>query len=124
MIIYIPTDTVSENFGWSLSEAMWSLSVPSNNNTTRYYCGVRVHPQTGEIYLAMDDNDTQPVHPNADVQPLIDMLTAADTQERQNLSNYLNSARGSRVKPVDLVPQSLKDRALTEWPQEFEEPKE
>jgi hypothetical protein len=96
---------------------MWALSVPSHNNTTRYYCGVRVHPETSEVYLAIDDNDDQPVHLNASVQPLIDMLTAVDSEERTKLENYLKSMRGKRVKPIDLIPQFLKERSLTEWPE-------
>jgi len=106
MIHYIPTNTQSEEFGWSLSEAMWALSVPSHNNTTRYYCGVRVHPETSEVYLAIDDNDDQPVHLNASVQPLIDMLTAVDSEERTN--RVMGVHHGNRPTGNDrMVPKLL-----------------
>ena len=112
-MIYLPLGTADIDYGWRLSEAMWLVTKPEPE-TTRYYTAPRAHPDTREVYLPIDPDDTQLVHPAANLTPLIDMLTGLSSASREQIAFALNQARGKRVQMADLIPSDI--TPLLEWP--------
>lgn len=113
MMIYIPLGTTDIDYGWRLSEAMWLVTRPKPDST-RYYTAPRVHPETSEVYLPIDPDDTQRVDESADLTQLINMLTGLSSASREQIAFALNDQRGKSVKMAQMIPEDI--TPLTEWP--------
>lgn len=105
-MIYIPLGTTDIQYGWNLSEAMWLVTNPLPD-TTKYYTSPRVHPETQEIYLPIDPDDAQLIHPDANFAPLIDLLTGLSIATREQIEETLNSSRGKRIAMKELLPPDI-----------------
>jgi len=81
---YLNLNTNSIQFAEMVNMALWCARYPTNirhgNEVTNKYCGHIVHPVSGLVALSMPDQ-VIPVHPQRDVQPLIDVLTTGMPQE-------------------------------------------
>ena len=121
---YLPLGTTDESYGWQLSAAIWRLSRPEadGDSTTRYYVAPKAHPDTGYIYLPVDEGDTQPVHAQADVDAILPLLTAVEGDDRDALRDPLEAAKGNRVTVIDLFPATVRANEIdsADWPEEEE----
>ena len=117
---YLPLGTTDEQYGWQLSAAIWRLSRPEadGDSSTRYYVAPKAHPDTGYIYLPVDENDTQPVHAQADVDAILPLLTTVEGDDRDALRDSLEAAKGSRVTVIDLFPAAIRENEIdgVAWP--------
>ena len=117
-MLYIPLSTQDMTYGWQLSGAMWSVTMP-NPDTTQYYSAPRAHPVTGEVHLPINPDDEQRIHPDADLTNLLTALTAVSSASREQISAALKAARGTRIRMADIVPPDV--TPLTEWPEPVDE---
>ena len=124
MIKYLPLGTQDEAYGWALSSAIWRLSRPeADGEPTRHYVAPQAHPDNGYVYLPVDDNDTQPVHEQADVEAILPLLTAVQDEERDALRDALEVAKGGRVTVIDLFPAAIRANEIdgADWPKANED---
>ena len=113
-MLYIPLSTENIDYGWQLSAAMWSVTMP-DPDTTQYYSAPRAHPTTGEVHLPINADDEQRIHPDADLTGLLTALTAVSSASREQISASLEAARGTRIRMADIVPPDV--TPLTAWPE-------
>ena len=112
-MIYVPLGTTNIDYGWRLSEAMWLVTRPQPDST-RYYTAPRSHPETSEVYLPIDPDDTQRIDQSAELAPLIDMLTGLSSANREQIASALDAQRGQTVRMAEIIPDDI--TVLTEWP--------
>ena len=117
-MLYIPLRTQNMTYGWQLSAAMWSVTMP-DPDTTQYYSAPRAHPVTGEVHLPINPDDKQRIHPDADLTGLLTALTAVSSAGREQISASLEAARGTRIRVADIVPPDV--TPLTAWPEPVDE---
>ena len=57
-MIYVPTHkTIKES--WQLSADLWQQVAPKAGGTTQYLVAPREHPETGEVYFAMEQSEAE-----------------------------------------------------------------
>jgi hypothetical protein len=102
----------------AISSALWAISRPdAESKGTRLYCGWITHPETGQHALTLNPDDTQPIHPEADlaIAQLVGGLTPFTTeQEIDLLTESLINAKGGRINVVDMLPITLQNHLLTQ----------
>lgn len=108
-LIYIKPEDVSS--------ALWKISRPdSDTNQTKLYCSWITHPETGQHALSFIEDDTQPIHPEADqaiaafvglVRPIV------GEAEADALQTTLTNAKGSRVNVLELLPPTISANLIT-----------
>ena len=106
---YLILPTASVAYAESLSSALWGISRPPairKPEDTQLYTSWIVHPTTGAVALYVPD-DTRPVHQDADVQPVLDLLAPALTaDELQIATDAVEEARGARISFKQLLEDS------------------
>lgn len=116
MIRFIPTSTLA--VAESLSSALWALSCPVKQTTTRVFSSVTC--LDGSSWLMVDTGYSIPVHPEANLgeaipailQPWIDEgLLPADTIN--DLDGLINVSRGHRLVLWDAFPSLFKEQSKT-----------
>jgi hypothetical protein len=116
---YLPTGTDNLDYGWALSAAIWSMTRPEKApEDTQYYGIPRVHPDNGIVFLPIDPNDTQPVHPDCDPTVLASLLTIVPEEETAATTAAIIESKGGSVNVWSLIPPSIAGQALDAWPQE------
>lgn len=118
---FVPMD--SESVANELSMLIYQLSRPLHirqpNETTTHYCSWLVHPLTGAVVLELPEEDTMPIHLEADEHILDELLqTHVDLSRIPQsaialLNTAINANKGSSVVIYDFFPQYWKDRVLT-----------
>lgn len=114
LMVYLPLTHLPAA---TVSAAVWALSRPdADANATRLYCGWIAHPETNQHALTLDPEDTQPIHPNADL-PIAQIVGAlrplVGDVEADALQAHLTQAKGGRVNVVDMLPPTLSQNLLT-----------
>ena len=57
-MIYVPTHkTLDES--WALSAELWVQVSPNTSGTTQYLVAPREHPETGDVYFAMEQSEAE-----------------------------------------------------------------
>lgn len=116
MIKFIPTSSLS--VAESLSSALWALSRPIPQGTTRVFPSRTC--LDGSVWLAVDTGFSIPVHPDAEIgevipailQPWIDEgLIPSDTIN--DLDRIINLSRGKRLVLWDTFPLFFRQQAKT-----------
>lgn len=110
---YLPLTISDLDYGWQISAAMWAVTSPQTQ-TTRYYAAPRVHPENGQVYLPIPEDDTQPIHPDADLDLLAQALSNISSDSVATITATLEAKRGQSVKVIDLIPADIV--LLDEWP--------
>lgn len=91
-----------------ISEKLWELSRPPQvrgGDTSKYLFGWAEN-DLNEVVLLFDDEATMPIHQQADVQPLIDVMSHVPEAERTALSAYITSKIGDRIDMSNLIPST------------------
>jgi hypothetical protein len=114
MIKYLPLTQLPPE---AVSAGIWNLSRPDSEQlATKYYCGWIQHPDTQQYALTLDEDDTQPIHPEADgaifafvtvLRPIVGDL------EADSLQAQLTDAKGGHVNVLNLLPPSLATNLIT-----------
>lgn len=111
MTRYIPAEAAEP-----LSEALWSLSRPERTAAdTQYLFGWIESVQDGSRWLQVPTTYTIPVHPNAVLNGIADILEPWIAQEllpadtNENLAALVASKRGDSLTVYDAFPQLFKD---------------
>ena len=93
----------------SYSAALWGISRPPavrSEKDTQLYTSWITHPDTGAQALYVPD-DTRPVHVDADLQPLLDLMAPAITEaELTAITEAVEASRGGRISFKALVEAS------------------
>ncbi len=107
---YLILSTPSEDYARNMSAAMYALSAPADAQT-QYAVGWITHPKTGEVALRLGDEGSY-LQPDADVSAFISVLPISEA-EASDLTATLEAARGTHLRYVDMLPDSLTDGMLT-----------
>tara|TARA_S200002703_G_scaffold117643_2_gene103306 strand:- start:2476 stop:2886 length:411 start_codon:yes stop_codon:yes gene_type:complete len=108
----LDTDAESLAYAQALSVAIWGLCKHPTSETTNIY-RVAQHPTTGQCALVMDDQAFF-VQPDANPAPLLSLVSPVLTQQQIDvLENDIIAARGNSVAVSSLLPQTVRDNALT-----------
>ena len=107
----------SEAYAQAISGLIWAISRPvsarSQDDVTSLYCSWLVHSD-GRVALKLPNTDSVPIHPGCDATALVDTIRAAILPaEADALESTINTNKGSRVNPVDLLPASLASQERT-----------
>lgn len=106
---YLVLSTPSEPYAAAISSALWGLARPPavrKPEDTQNYTSWIVKPDESAVALFVPD-DTRPVHPAADLQPLLDLMAPAITDaELTAITEAVESARGGRIRFKSLVEAS------------------
>lgn len=117
MIRYVPTSGSAT--AEQLSEALWNLSLPpqarGDEATTRMFPSFAA--LNGSVWLAVDTELNVPVHAEAELDGIADILQPwidsgslpADTNT--NLAALIESLRGQRLTVWSAFPQFFKDQS-------------
>ena len=114
MIRYVPSSVATE-----LSAALWALSRPVRSADDTQFLFPWVTALNGSQWLAVKDDYTISVHPDADFAPIATLLQPwiergelpGDTNTQ--LAALVESLRGSRLMVYDAFPQLFKDMSKT-----------
>jgi hypothetical protein len=107
LILTIP----SVEYAKAISKFLYALSVPSQDQSTKFYNSWIEHPQLNKVALSFPD-DELPINPDADAKLLVDQVRQAITEdEAQAMEDRINE--GGLVKPIDFIPASLSTNILT-----------
>ena len=91
------------------SAALWGISRPPSvrsERDTQLYTSWLTHPDTGAQALFVPD-DTRPVHVDADLQPLLDRMAPAITEDELTaITEAVEASRGGRISFKSLVEAS------------------
>lgn len=104
-----------------VSSLLWSLSRPDyQNETTKFYCDWVQHPKTKQYAILLDEEDTQPIHPQAEerILELFNLVSLiVPEQEAIDTKEFLLSKLGQRINALESLPLSLRNALLTkeEW---------
>jgi len=105
-----------------LSRSIMRLLRPSHlreENWTDLYCEVLVHPASGQTALALPDQQTVPIHVEADGAELAALLAvfvadeALTQQEADGIVAAVQAHAGQRVRVADFIPPSWAEWTLT-----------
>lgn len=105
-----------------LSRSIMRLLRPSHlreENWTDLYCTVLTHPTSGQTALALPDEETVPIHIEADGAELAALLAvfvedAALTQpEADGIVAAVQANAGQKVRVADFIPPSWSPHVLT-----------
>ena len=92
-----------------ISEKLYELSRPPQvrdaSDVSSYMFGW-VENDLNEFVLLFDDEATMPIHQQADVQPLIDVMSHVPEAERTALAAYITSKIGDRIEMSNLIPST------------------
>lgn len=115
-MLYLILSQSSTAYAAAISSVIWSLSRPESArdpaDVSRYYCRWIEHSD-GRVALVMPDDDSQPIHPDADAQGIADTLPIPQG-EKDALAAAIEAAKGGRVNPVSMIPASLTANVLTQ----------
>jgi len=107
---YLILSTSSEDYARSMSAALYALSAPDDAQT-RYAVGWVTHPDTGDVALRLGDEGSY-LQPDADVSAFIGLLPITE-DEASALTAKLDATRGTHLRYVDMLPDSLTDGMKT-----------
>lgn len=82
----------SISYAQSISEQFWRIRKPasSQGDISKYYCGHIVHPVDGRVALQFP-NEVLRIHPGANLQPLINLITENLTGQQSNdVADHVN----------------------------------
>ena len=92
-----------------ISEKLYELSRPPQvrdaSDVSSYMFGWAEN-DLNEFVLLFDDEATMPIHQQADVQPLIDVMSHVPEAERTALAAYITSKIGDRIEMSNLIPST------------------
>jgi len=120
MIKYIQTS--NQSVASNLTSALWSLTRPINireSNDTSNMFATKVMTD-GSVWLQVDTNFTIPVHLDADIEPIIDILEPfvalnyIDNIDLQNLIDLIEVSKGNELNVFESFPQFWINSAKTE----------
>ena len=119
-MVYIPTSGAPA--AQALSEGLWGLTVPPqylNGNQTRALFG-SVTMRDGSVWLACDTEFTIPVHQDAAVDPIAEILEpfidlgAIDYPDIIELFDLIEVTRGQELNVWESFPQYWMDLGKTQ----------
>ena len=97
------------NDAQAISQKLYELSRPPQvrevSDISSYMFGW-VENDLNEFVLLFDDEATMPVHQQADVQPLIDVMSHVPEAEQTALAAYITSKIGDRIEMSNLIPST------------------
>lgn len=100
----------SIDYAKAISKFLYALSVPLQNQTTKYFNNWIQHPSTNEVALVFGEEQL-PIHPQADAKLLVNQVRQSITEEEATeMENIIN--QGGKVKPIDFIPASLGNNIL------------
>lgn len=109
----------SVEYAQSISEELWKIRKPASHvgDVTNLYCGYITHSD-GRVALAFPD-ETLKIHQDANMQPLIDLITQGLTeQQASGVADHINglTSQGEDALPltIDNVLPSLYSDNLKE----------
>jgi len=108
---YLILSTPSEDYARSMSAALYTLSAPAGAQT-QYAVGWVMHPTTGDVALRLG-NEGSYLQPDADVSAFVSLLPITP-DEADALTATLDAARGTHLRYVDMLPESLTDGMRTQ----------
>ncbi|QDP47364.1 MAG: hypothetical protein Unbinned4388contig1000_83 [Prokaryotic dsDNA virus sp.] len=92
-----------------ISKELYELSRPPQvreaSDVSAYMFGW-VENDLNEVVLLFDDEATMPIHQQADVQPLIDVMSHVPEAEKTALAAYITSKISDRIDMVNLIPST------------------
>lgn len=101
----------SIDYAKAISKFLYALSVPTQDQTTKYFNSWIQHPENNQVALVFGEEQL-PIHPQANAKLLVDQVRQAITeQEATEMENIIN--QGGKVKPIDFIPASLGSNILT-----------
>ena len=118
----MPYVTVAPQHAEQLSRSIMRLLRPSHlrgEDWTDLYCSVLTHPATGETALALPDEDTVPIHVEADGEELATLLGvfvadgALTQQEATGIAAAVQANAGQKVRIADFIPPSWAGNVYT-----------
>jgi hypothetical protein len=112
---YLILSQNSLEYAKEISTELWNLRYPQSlrtgGETTSRYCGWVIKPDQSAIALAFPKDDDLHVHPEADMQPLIDLIKQglpSNLAERVAIHlNNLDLIEGRKIE--DLLPSLFAD---------------
>jgi len=118
---YLILSQPSEAYAESISRALWGISRPASvrdaKDVSELYTSWVVHPD-GRVALYLPD-ETKPVHVDGDVHSFTTLvgnpdvtITTVDEEgversETTTMNKHLNSLRGGRVNPLQLIEATI-----------------
>jgi hypothetical protein len=111
------------------------MSIPTFSEVTQYYCSWIKHPETNEVALAFNENDSLPISAEANPVLLVETIRAAITAleatelealivnantpietEIEGLGGELItvSSVNNRINPIEHIPASLESNIKTQ----------
>lgn len=90
-----------EEYAKELSAAMWLLTRPSGNDSTKYYVDWHVHAD-GRVALCVYD-ETQPIHSDCDSAAFCEVIADSVTVEEGGaIEAAINASKGGRMSFLDV----------------------
>ena len=118
----MPYVTVAPQHAEQLSRSIMRLLRPSHlrgEDWTDLYCSVVTHPTSGEAALALPDQETVPIHIEADGTELTSLLSvfvddgALTQQEAVGIAEAVQANAGQKVRVADFIPPSWAGNVYT-----------
>jgi hypothetical protein len=110
---YLILKTPLVEYAQAISRFIYGMSIPTFSEVTQYYCSWIKHPETNEVALAFNENDSLPISAEANPVLLVDTIRAAITaSEATELENLI--ANSQSIKPIEHIPASLASNIKTE----------
>ncbi len=118
----MPYVTVAPQHAEQLSRSIMRVLRPSHlrgDNWTDLYCSVLTHPTNGQAALALPDEETVPIHIEADGQELAALLGvfvddgALTQQEAAGIAAAVQAHAGQKVRVADFIPPSWAGNVYT-----------
>jgi len=118
----MPYIQVSPQHAEQLSRSIMRLLRPAHlrgEGWTDLYCGVLTHPTTAEAALSLPDEETVPIHVEADGAELASLLSvfvadgALTQQEAIGIASAVQANAGKKVRIADFIPPSWAQNVLT-----------
>jgi hypothetical protein len=90
-----------EKYAKELAAAMWLLTRPSGNDSTKYYVDWHVHAD-GRVALCVYD-ETQPIHPDCDSAAFCKVISDSVTdQELAVIESSIDASKGEHMSFLDV----------------------
>jgi hypothetical protein len=118
----MPYVSVSPQYAEQLSRGIMRLLRPSHlrdDNWTDLYCGIVTHPTTGETALNLPENETVPIHAQADGAELSALLNvfvedgSLTQEEADGIGVAVRLNAGKKVSVIDFIPPSWQPYVYT-----------
>jgi hypothetical protein len=118
-MIYV---SVAPQYAEELSRGIMRLLRPSHlrdDGWTDLYCPVLTHPENGQTVLSLPENETVPIHAQADGNELSDLLNvfvedgSLTQEESDNINWAVRSNAGKKVDIINFIPPSWQDYVYT-----------